>query len=139
MGLLVINTVKPLTPASRAELKSIVGDFTERRVKQLYVHAREAPVEFSENGDEMNQRMDEALDRCGISDAEWQNDILVLCCSWSTAGIEIANIAILNAVERRKGSPIREMVFGSGLLNDHQPRVWDYASVGLGGPVRNVA
>lgn len=138
MGLLVINTVFPLTPRKRAELKAIAGDFIERRPEELYVQAREITSEFGENSDETNQRMDDVLNRCGISDEDWQNDILVLCCCWNTAGIEMANIAILNAAERRKGAPICEMVFGSGLLCDRQPRTWNYQAVGLGGSIREV-
>jgi len=137
MGLLVINTLSPLTPSKRAELKAIVGDFVERRSDELYVRAREISSEYGENSDETNQRMDEVLDRSGISDEEWQNDILVLCCAWNTAGIEMANIAILNAIERRRGAPIKEMVFGSSQLCDRRPRTWEYP-VGLGGPLREV-
>jgi hypothetical protein len=148
MTLLVINTLNRLSTAKKRELEAIVGPFTEKCptvdgdglfAKAWHVLEELEGDDASENSDAMKMAMDEVIARCRITDEEWeQNDILVLCCCWNTAGTEMRNIAILNAIERRKGEPIKEMVFGTSILWwDLEPRMWNYSQVGLGGPYRD--
>lgn len=126
MKTLVINTVWALTPPKRRELAGIIGDFEERRPeidgRSLWTHARRL-INLLDQQEQIEQ-MDKIMQRCPISNVQWQQPVLVLLCVPNTAGMELAADLLCQAVARRKGDDVQYMIFGAGLgEQSSQPRL----------------
>lgn len=127
MKTLVINLHERLSPLNWLKLGGIIGAFTERRPtvggKSLWLYARDL-VNADLSPEELKTQMDDFFRRCYISDKQWRNPVLVIHGTSSTAGQDIANDLILDAVARRKGGPVDHMMFGNGQLCHDHPYSW---------------